>query len=667
MKKLSALLCLFTSLSAHESIEKWTITDSMNIKHIADVALSPDNKTALITGVTENTSDGKDQFISQIYKSDLHGTPVPFTNSEHVSLNASWSPDGKWIAFLREEEKIHHLYIIPAQGGEARKLAGEKHPILGYSWSPDSTHIAFVMAETKKEYKEVREDAPFIFTEDKAINHLWISDLSGCAKIVSKPDHFVRGNYNASPEFSWAPSGDKIVYAYTTGSGFNAYFMASKLALSDLKTGQVEEWVSVDEIEALPKFSRDGKWVAYLSAKEANYTLTRNISLRMSNGKWVRTLDTAEMDPYIAGKSFLGWTPESDALYYYYPKGTLFGLMKIQINGTEPTTIDTGTHFISAPTLSPDGTHLGYARQNFSTPPEAYVSSLENFSEKKISHFNEEFCRKRLPQSEVISWRNDDYRIEGILTYPRNYTKGAQYPLVVIVHGGPAGVFSETFTGMPYPYSTALFAEHGYFVLCPNPRGSNGYGRTFLKANIGDWGGGDYRDILAGIDHLKDKIDENRVAICGWSYGGYMTAWAITQSNRFAVASMGAALTNMTSFSGTSDIYDFLTSYLKSTPWDNPQLYLERSPLFQVSKVMAPVLIQSGTADKRVPDSQSIEFFRALKAVGQNPTLILFPGMGHQIEKPKWMVEVMEQNHKWITDHLDGKEKRILQDLRDDT
>jgi dipeptidyl aminopeptidase/acylaminoacyl peptidase len=256
-----------------------------------------------------------------------------------------------------------------------------------------------------------------------------------------------------------------------------------------------------------------------------------------------------------------------------------------------------------------------------------------------------------VPASEVISWKSSDgMAIEGVLTYPTGYQKGTKVPLLVIIHGGPTGVFMRTFIGAASPYPVAAFASRGYAVLRCNVRGSSGYGKTFRYANLGDWGGGDYRDIMSGVDHLVSigVADPERLGVMGWSYGGYMTSWIVTQTKRFKAASCGAGVSNLMSFTGTSDIASFLPSYFGGEYWDKFDAWRSRSAMFNVKGVTTPTLIQHGEADDRVPVSQSYEFYNALKRQGVTTKFTVYPRQPHGFEEPKMTLDAARANVEWF-------------------
>jgi len=260
-------------------------------------------------------------------------------------------------------------------------------------------------------------------------------------------------------------------------------------------------------------------------------------------------------------------------------------------------------------------------------------------------------------KTEVVEWKTADGKsIAGLLTYPDGYQLGNRVPLLVIVHGGPAGVFLRTFIGNASPYLVAAFASRGYALLRCNVRGSSGYGRDFRYANRSDWGGSDYRDIMSGVDHLINKgvADPDRMGVMGWSYGGYMTSWVITQTKRFKAASVGAGVTNLMSFTGTADIPSFVPDYFGGEYWEVFDRWRTHSAMFNVKGVSTPTLIQHGDADVRVPISQGYEFYNALKRQNVPVTMVVYPRQPHGIQEPKMMQDAMQRNLDWFGRWIKG-------------
>jgi dipeptidyl aminopeptidase/acylaminoacyl peptidase len=301
------------------------------------------------------------------------------------------------------------------------------------------------------------------------------------------------------------------------------------------------------------------------------------------------------------------------------------------------------------------GTLAGAVFESSEEAPEAFVMPLDGGKLVRVSEANAGLPKPPTGETRVVRWKSKDgLEIEGLLTLPAGHETSRKYPLILNIHGGPAGVFSESFTGRPGIYPLASLAAKGYAVLRPNPRGSGGYGKKFRFANLHDWGGADYLDLMTGVDHVISMgvADPDRLAVMGWSYGGFMTSWVVTQTRRFKAAVVGAAVTNLWSFTGTSDITGFLPDYFKGEPWENFAGYQEHSPMSHVKGVSTPSLILHGEADLRVPISQGYEFYNALKRQGVTAKMVVYPRMPHGPVEPKFQLDIMQRHIDWVEKYV---------------
>jgi dipeptidyl aminopeptidase/acylaminoacyl peptidase len=259
---------------------------------------------------------------------------------------------------------------------------------------------------------------------------------------------------------------------------------------------------------------------------------------------------------------------------------------------------------------------------------------------------------------ELVTWKGaDGWDMEGLLVRPAGDTKGGPVPLALNVHGGPAGTHSNAFTPSPRLWGWPLFAQAGYAVFFPNPRGSGGYGEAFRAANVRDWGVKDYEDLMAGVDALVARgiADPDRLAVNGWSYGGFMTSTIVTRTDRFRSAIVGAAVTDLASFTGTTDIPGFARSYFRSWPWEDPAVYVDRSALFHAGRVRTPSLVVHGEKDDRVPVSQGWELYNALLAVGVPTDLLILPRQPHGVREPKLLRTCHQWFLRWTETHTRGR------------
>ncbi|MBV8865459.1 MAG: S9 family peptidase, partial [Acidobacteriaceae bacterium] len=260
--------------------------------------------------------------------------------------------------------------------------------------------------------------------------------------------------------------------------------------------------------------------------------------------------------------------------------------------------------------------------------------------------------KARWGKAESLTWQNDGNRVQGWLLYPENFDASKRYPMVVSIHGGPSGVRSASWPSVHFDMS--VMASLGYFVFFPNPRGSYGEGETFTRANIRDFGGGDLRDVLAGVDAVAKKIpvDEARIGVTGWSYGGYMTMWTVTQTNRFRAAVAGAGIANWLSYYGENSIDQWMLPFFGASVYDDPQIYAKSSPITYIKQVKTPTLVVVGERDGECPSPQSFEFWHALKVQGVPTELVVYPGEGHSFHDSKDRLDVLRRTADWFEKYL---------------
>ncbi|MCU0369713.1 MAG: S9 family peptidase, partial [Cyclobacteriaceae bacterium] len=306
--------------------------------------------------------------------------------------------------------------------------------------------------------------------------------------------------------------------------------------------------------------------------------------------------------------------------------------------------------------VSKSGNRFSYTFEDVNTPKEVFTAGLRGEGAKKISSINANFNPPALGKTEVISWKSKDgLTIEGLLTYPVGFEQGKKYPIILQIHGGPAGVFSQTYTGAPSIYMTQYFAQRGFIMLRPNPRGSTGYGKEFRYANVRDWGFGDYEDLITGVDHVLAMgiADSKNQFVMGWSYGGYMTSWVVTQTNRFNAASMGAGLPNLISMVTTTDIPDYLVAHAGGKEfWEEYEEYEKHSAIYQIKNVTTPTQVIHGANDLRVPLAQGQEFYNALKRKGVDTEMIVYPRTPHGPTEPKLLMDVSPRIMTWFEKYL---------------
>ena len=409
--------------------------------------------------------------------------------------------------------------------------------------------------------------------------------------------------------------------------------------------------------ESNPLFSPDGKLIAYYcSTDPVDWAGARHAKIySIEDGKSWRLKATPDENGGIAG-----WTADGKHLVWTEANKTLNGVYILSADGNTITELNKNPKdLVGGVTLNKSGSYIGFTLQNPSQFPEAYISRVDNFSPVKITSINADHAGKPLPKTELIKWKGPDgIEIEGLLTYPINYKPGTKVPFILNVHGGPAGVFQQSCVaanGGAYPI--AAFAEMGYAVLRPNPRGSAGYGTEFRMANRADWGGKDFLDLMAGVDQVikMGVADESRMGVMGWSYGGFMSSWIVGHTDRFKAASIGAPVVDLSHQNLTDDIEGFLPSYFKTDPWNDWSLYDKHSPLRFVQHVKTPVILQHCEGDQRVPISNAVMFYNALRRRNVPVRMLAMPRQGHGPVEPTMVLKTMQTNVEWFEKQIGPK------------
>jgi len=656
-------VCLQTggasAIAEQEAPTSWTPRLALDVKSVSNVRASPDGSRALYEVRTAVMTDGKSEFNTQIYVTMLDsGESFQLTRGEKSATGAKWSPDGKWIAFTssREGGKAN-LYRIRVAGGEAEKLTDVKTGVSALAWSPDGSHIAYTMPDppTKEEEKAKKEkrDARVIDENLKMVRLHVIpveTDLDGERSDVT----LTEDNYSVSGGFDWSPDGRTIAFSHTTTPKINDWTTAD-VSIVDVETKSVWTLVATNAAEADPHYSPDGSRIALsISDDPPSWAFAGRVYIISARGSAPRALAaTFDEQPAI-----LGWSQDGDAIYVSEGRRTVSSVGVLPVDGGAFTFLTPPDRMVTGATLSKSHTMLGFTSESPTKPAEAFVSAANRFDATNISHV-QDLPDLPMGATRVIRWKSKDgMEIEGLLTLPVGYSDGERVPFLTVIHGGPAGAFQQRFIASRGAYPIAAFASDGFAVLRVNPRGSSGYGATFRKANHADWGGADYHDIMTGVDHVIEMgvADPKRMGVMGWSYGGFMTSWVITQTDRFKAASVGAGVTNLMSMTGVTDISNFIPDYFDGNPWEVFENYRDHSAMFHIANAKTPTLIQHGERDHRVPISQDFELYDALKRLGVPTKMVVYPRQPHGVREPQLLLDAMERNMSWFKKWVIGEE-----------
>jgi dipeptidyl aminopeptidase/acylaminoacyl peptidase len=640
----------------------WTPELTMTYRAVGGVALSPAGDAIAYTVNTAVMEGEKSEYLTHIWVTSANGRRnVQYTHGEKSATSPAFSPDGRYLAFASSRSGKNQIWAMPVDGGEAEQLTNADPGIGSFKWAPDGQRIAYTMAdpkseEEKKAEKEKRD--PQVADTEFKFSHIYAIPLAVDADGKRAATRITKGQFTVN-SFEWSPDGQRMVFAHQPDPRLDAG-EETNISIIDIADGKITPLVTWPGSDNSPMFSRNGSSIAFVSegGKPEPVGLGDIYIVPVTGGAPRKLADTHDRSA-----SLIGWSHDGTAIYYSESVRTQRHVFALPLNGGAPRQITSGDGVINSPAISRDNNRIAFVFEDPNSAPEVYTSPLPRFAAVKLTAVNDAVVEPPMGRTELVSWRSKDgLEIEGLLTYPVNYQPGRKYPLILNVHGGPAGVFAKSFTGSRSVYMLQYFAQHGYAILRPNPRGSTGYGKDFRFANVKDWGYGDFQDLMSGVDHVINMgvAHPDSLALMGWSYGGYMTSWAVTQTDRFKVASMGAGLSNLVSMVTTTDVGDYLVGHMANEVWDDYETYEKHSAIYHIKNVKTPTQVIHGANDLRVPFTQGQEFYRALQRRGIATQMIVLPRTGHGPSEPKLLMEVSPRIMKWFDQHLRSNPKVTL-------
>ena len=618
---------------------------SVNLRSISDLQFSPDG-SRLAFVVTEPAKGERRARHIWIYEK-RSGAVRQFTFSAKSDFLPRWSPDGKQLAFLSDRDEQTQIYGMRADGGEGTALTKGKRSVANFAWSPDGKQIAFLAPEAKTEAEEKKEkDKDDAHVADKEDRHarLWILTLDG-----GEAKALTEAKWEIS-EVVWHPSGASLLLSATDHpeSDQNTERIFS-FRLSDVPGGERKAADSMTQLLAPRgpfgniRITSDGLKMAFVGCREDGPS-PHDLMLIQHNSRAAQNLTGASVDRPVFDYR---WTKDGgvlavveDGFHTKFVAFTAEGALK-----DLPAIADNPGAFGIA-----DSGDVAFAAQSATTPPELWLWDQKS-APKQISHLNDSWKQYALSAPEFYKYKSfDGLEIEGALLKPLGYDGKAKLPLIALIHGGPTGAWQDSIETWGQ-----LLVTRGYAVFYPNIRGSSGYGQKFIELNRGDWGGGDYRDVMAGVDQLiaRGIADPEKLAIGGWSYGGYMSEWAITQTTRFKAAVSGAGLSNLMSEYGTEQgpSYD---EWFYGVPYEPEKVtgFLNSSPVVNLKNAKTPTLILQGDADPVDPLGQSQELYRGLKRYGVETELVVYPREPHGFHEEKHLLDRLNRILAWYDKYL---------------
>ena len=647
------LVCLFPMTLTAQTMQQFTEQLGKTVLY-GDVAVSADGThVAWVQSTAATTS--KQTYISGTTGNE-RAAMVKFPGTaDRTDFNPAWSPDSKVLAvFSSASAKAQRqLWIVNADGSNPKKITNLNGYAARPRWSHDGKQIAFLYIEGADGGGPLTAAPATTGVIDTAIHNQRIAVLdlaSGQVRQVSSENLHIY-------EYDWSPDDRSFVAMAAPGPGDNNWWIAQIYTIEIAKGNATSIYKPSLQV-AVPRWSPDSKSIAFIEGLMSDegfyggdlFTMTtdgRNVVSRTHGRK-------------TSVNSFFWQAPDRIVLIEYAGGGSAISELSLADNSVR--TIWNGSEGIHAfgnfPNfaLSRDGKFAALIRSTYNSPPEMFAGPLGKWQQLTSANA---MLQANWGKAESIEWTNEGFNIQGWLIPPsrsRGIEPGKKYPMVVLIHGGPSGVTTSEWpasVGMARAIIAAL-SVRGYYVLLPNPRGSYGAGEDFTRGNVKDFGGGDLRDTMAGIDMVTKKypIDPARLGVTGWSYGGFMTMWTVTQTNRFHAAVAGAGIANWQSYYGQNLIDQWMIPFFGASVYDDPAVYEKSSPIRFIKNVKTPTLIIAGEHDAECPASQSYEFWHALKTLGVPTQLVIYPGEGHLFIEPKNQADRLDQTVGWFDKYL---------------
>ena len=624
-----------------------TTDDGLDMVRVGGATILPDGSWVLFSKSELNWEENERETTWWRVSAE-GGEPYRYIGEEGGG-NFQFSPDGSKLAFTRSVDDESQLFLLPTTGGEAVQLSEHETSIGSYAWSEDGSKIFFVATEPRTEEEEKAREAGYdaIFVDegpngqqDGNWNNLWLIEVeSGEEERLTDSDHRIGS-------FSVAPNADRIVFTSRSENRRNQQNL-TEIRLLEIETGAIRQLTDNNAPEGRLSWAPDGRLFAYTARTDGEWELLLDKIWVMDHETGVRRIVSGAFDGNVG--NFV-WTPDASEILFSGLHGTNNNLYRIDLGsgGVEQVTSSVGS--LAPSSFSRDRMRMAYVLQDFDTPADIWFGLTDGTGTVRLTDANPTIAEEiALGWGEVIRWESKDgTEIEGILMLPAEYQSGA-LPLLLHIHGGPAGVFRNSFSS-----SNHVWAGLGYAQLFPNVRGSSGYDDDLLRGNLRDIGGGDYEDLMTGVDEViaRGIADPSKLGLRGWSYGGILGGWTVTQTDRFRGASVGAMVSDWTSEYGPGFNHDVRLWYIGGTPWDNADEWRERSALTHIANVTTPTLVLHGINDRTDTESQSMMFFQALKDQGKVTRYIRFPREPHGFREPRHQRTRDVEEIRWIQKYV---------------
>jgi dipeptidyl aminopeptidase/acylaminoacyl peptidase len=643
-----------------------TVDDLMGLRSTVDVRISPDGER--IAYVVSTPSLERNEHEAALFVVSSRGGEArrlaQDTRIVNVPLPAPrlrWVPGGDAVSVVARVADRPQVFAVPLNGGAPAPVTAAPEGVVNPEWAPDGRSLAYVMRDAAPPDEERRrKDGSFVVQAGapERPTRLWVHRIGdGDARVLTPAAHYV-------DSFSWSPDGREIVYSAAPRTGFTARYETRLYAVA-AAGGDPRAVVDRAGMNTMPRHSPDGRWIAFVTTNERTGLIApRGLAVVPASGGGAGSIRSFGMDGAWIGEHV--WAADSRSIFTVSTDGTFATgrrmfeqpIVRVWVDSGQTERVTSGPRVHYTLSLSQDGRRLAHRVVESRTMSDVFVLDVATGATMQVTDVNPELRGLALGRLEPVRWRSfDGMEIWGLLLTPAAAAAGRPLPLLVYCHGGPIGgvtygIFPQFMHAVPQvdPYPAEAMASAGFAVLFPMPRGGSGYGEAGHRAIIGSWGEGDFKDIMAGVDALvaQGVADPERLGVMGASYGGYMTNWIVTQTDRFKAASAGASISDLTDVFYLPDGGELMVGYF-GYPWAARDAYAAHSPLTFVERVKTPLLIQHGERDPRVPIAGAWKFYRALQALGRTVELDIYPRGGHVLYEPVLQREAMRRNLEWFT------------------
>lgn len=657
----AVLLCGTPAYSAPRTM---TLDDIPTIVGVGDVAIAPNGSEIAFISSRADMKDDRTSRTLELYDVNTKTTRALTYQRKGLSSPA-WSPDGSKLAFLAlpagADSENQQIFVMDMRGGDPIALTSAAEGVQQFSWRPDGGAIAYVTADEPANKNDIEKHLDGFVTGDQAYteraaptsNHIWLVNVDGSndRRLTSGPWSIPSAQPPSSPgpPLSWSPDGKEICFTQMPNA-FEGDEDLAVVAILDVATGKIRPLTSHGKYEGYGEFSPDGKSIAYWYPKDGNNAAVNDIFVAPSSGGDGRDVTATDVDTNVQRAI---WLPNGDllvsghkqtdaALWVKPPDGAA---RRVALGSVQPV-----QSFWLDASVAKTGA-IAFAGSEANHPVELYYMTSVDATPQRVTSYNDATANLNLGAVKAIDWMNDGFAEDGVVTLPPGYDPAKKYPLVLIVHGGPNSASIVSFNAF-----NQIVAARGYIVFNPNYRGSDNLGANYWYGIYNDSGAGPGRDVMAGIAAVKKAfpIDASRIAVSGWSYGGYMTSWMIGHYHIWKAAVSGAAVNDLIDEYSLGDNGVGWRYNMGGSPFTggHMQAYIDQSPISAAWNVTTPTLIMSDVGDARVPITQSYRFFHALKDRGTTVEFWAYPVAGHFPGDPVRALDVYRRWLGWIAKYL---------------